>query len=402
MFFNSLLAGYAFDSAETVALWLTVAVVAALVVAGIVIFFAKKEIVGKYAKYATLGFVAYALIVGITMLALQLAKRTSDEYLDDKWLSHDVVGYVIIPLLVLFAVVLAGGIALFVISKFKPDVFKPCAITVGALSAAGLIAAIVTILLYYSNHISEDGYYSEYLNQTALYVSAGVLIALVAVAALVFGRKDKSGFDSRSIALAGVCIAMSFVLSYVKLWEMPQGGSITFVSLLPVMLYAYVYGTKKGVLIGLIYGVMQAMQDPYIIHPAQFILDYPVAFSMVGLAGLFTNVKAIRLPQIRFSIGAVIAASLRFITHVLSGVFAFGADANYYGFDNFWLYSAGYNSFVFVDLALVLVAGIALLSSKAFVRQLESFSLMNKTKSSQSTAERATAEEAAATETADS
>lgn len=380
MFLSSLLAGYAFDSAETVVIWLTVAVVAALVLAGVVFYFTKREIAGKYAKYATLGFVAYALVMGIMMLVLQLAKRTDGGYLDDKWLSHDVVGYVIIPLLVLFAVVLAGGIFLFVIAKCKPLIFKPCAIVVGALSAAGLIAAIVTILLYYSNNISEDGYYSVYLNQTALYLAAGILIVLIAAAALLLGRGDKRGFDSRSIALAGICIAMSFVLSYVKLWEMPQGGSITFVSLLPVMLYAYVYGVKKGVMIGLVYGVMQAMQDPYIIHPAQFILDYPIAFSMVGFAGLLTNVKAIKLPQVRFSVGAVIAACLRFVAHVISGVFAFGADANNYGFDNFWLYSAAYNSFVFVDLALVLVAGVILLSSKAFVKQLESYALAGKNK----------------------
>lgn len=376
MFPTSLLAEYAFDSAESVVVWLTVAVVAALVVAGAILFFVKKEIVGKYAKYATLSFVAYALIVGITMLVLQLAKRTNGEYLEDKYLNQDVVGYVIIPLLVLFAVVLAGGIALFVISKFKPDIFKICAIAVGSLSGAGLIAAIVTIFLYYSAHISEDGYYSEYMNQTALYVCAGALIVLAVGGALILGRKDKNGFDSRSIALAGICIAMSFVLSYVKLWEMPQGGSITFVSLLPVMLYAYVYGVKKGVLIGLIYGIMQAMQDPFNIHPAQFILDYPIAFTMIGFTGIFANLKAIKLPQIRFALGAIIAATLRFIVHVLSGVFAFGADAHNYGFDNFWLYSAGYNSFVFVDLALVLVAAVVLLSSKAFVRQLESFSLV--------------------------
>lgn len=391
MFFNSLLAEYAFDSAETIALWLTVALVAALVVVGIITFFAKKEIFGKYVKNATLGFVAYALVLGIIMLVLQLAKRTNSEYLDDKWLNHDVVGYVIIPLLVLFAVVLAGGIVLFLISKFKPAVFKPIAIAVGILSAAGLIAAIVTILLYYSDHISDDGYYSEYLNQTALYVSAGILIVLAVCSALILGRKDKNGFDSRCISLAGICIAMSFVLSYIKLWEMPQGGSITFVSLLPVMIFAYVYGAKKGFLIGLIYGIMQAMQDPYIIHPAQFILDYPVAFAMIGFAGAFTNVKAIKLPQIKFSIGAIIAAIMRFIAHVLSGVFAFGADANYYGFDNFWLYSAGYNSFVFVDILLVVVVGVILFSSKNFNNTLRSF---NKEKQSEGTQTGETVEEA--------
>lgn len=378
MFFNSLLAGYAFDSAEIVVLWLTVAIVAALVLAGIVIFFAKRELTAKYAKYAALGFVAYALVMGIIMLSLQLSKRMSGEYLDDKWINGDVIGYVFVPLLILFGVLLASGIALFVISKFKPSAFKPVAIVTGALSAAALIIAIVTIALYYSAHIADDGYYSEYLNQTGLYVSAAALVVIAVAAALVLGRGDKNGFDSHSIALAGICIAMSFVLSYVKLWEMPQGGSITLVSLLPVMLYAYVYGTKKGVLIGLIYGVMQAMQDPYIVHPAQFLLDYPIAFAMVGFAGVFANVKAIKLPQVRFALGAIIAGALRFVSHVFSGVFAFGAWGIDEGYTNLWLYSTAYNSFVFVDLAIVIVVGVLVLSSKAFVKQLDGYSLANK------------------------
>ena len=173
--------------------------------------------------------------------------------------------------------------------------------------------------------------------------------------------------------MAGVCIAMSFALSYIQLWKMPQGGSITLVSLLPLMIFAYLYGPKKGVLAGCIYGVLQAMQDPYIIHPAQFALDYPVAFAVIGFAGVFAGMDAIKLPQVRFFLGGVVAGILRFICHVLSGVFAFEAFAEG---TNAWAYSLAYNSFVFVDLALVLVAGVLVFSSKAFVKQSEKYLLL--------------------------
>ena len=374
MLVNSLLATYAFDTAETVILWLTVGVLAALIVAGIAIYFAKRNLAGAYAKYAVLGFVGYALIAGITMLALQLAKRTNPAYLEDKWLNADVVNYVLVPLLVLFAFALICGVALFVISQKKPNLFKPLAITFGALCGAGIIAAGVTIGIYFTSHIIDDGYYSDYTNQLALYLSAGALIVLLVAGALILGRKDKKPLDSRSISLAGICIAMSFVLSYVKVWDMPFGGSITLVSLFPVMLYAYTYGTKKGLLIGLIYGLMQAMQDPYIIHPAQFLLDYPIAFAFVAFAGAFKNIKALKFPQVKFLLGALVTGSLRFVAHLLSGVFAFGANAAAEGFDNFWLYSATYNSYVFVDIALVAAAGVLVLSSKALIKQLESYS----------------------------
>ena len=375
---SSLLASYAFDSAEKVVLWLTVGIAAALLVVGIVLYFAKRNIAGKAIKYLFLGFVFYALVMGVIMLVLQLVKRTSGDYLEDKWLNADVVTYVIIPLLVTFAVLLISASTLVVVNLKKPSVFKIVAIVAGVLSLLAIIAASVTIGLYYSNHIVGDGYYDSedsHLNQTALYVSAAALVVAAIVAAILLDRKNETKLDSRCIALAGITVAMSFVLSYVKLWEMPQGGSITLVSLLPIMIFAYIYGPKKGVFVGFIYGIMQAMQDPYIIHPAQFFLDYPIAFAMVGFAGVFKNIAALdKLPQVKFVLGAIVASALRFFAHVLSGVFAFGAYAIDAGQSNFWAYSLAYNSFVFVDIALVIVAGAIVLSSKAFVRQIDRYS----------------------------
>ncbi len=374
MFQFSLLTSYAYDVLEPVAKWLTVAVLAAMIIAGIILYFAKREVFGKYLKYGVFSFFAYALVLGILMLILQLIKRTDPNYLEDKWLNADVISYVLVPLLVLFAFVLLGGIILFVISKMKPETLKPFGIAYGVLFGAGAIAAAVTIGLYFGKHISDDGYYSEFTDEIALYVSAGVLAAVTVTAALLLGLKDKKKFDSRAITLAGICIAMSFGLSYVKLFDMPFGGSITLVSLFPVMLYSYIYGTKKGILIGFIYGLMQAMQDPYIIHPAQFVLDYPLAFSFVAFAGTFKNLNALRFPQLKFALGALLTGTLRFSAHVLSGVFAFGANAAAEGFENFWIYSTGYNSYVFIDIALVIAAGVLVLSSKAFLKQTESYS----------------------------
>ncbi len=375
MSFNSLLASSLFDDAEPVVIWLTVGVVCAIVLTGVILFFAKRDIFAKYVKFALWGFLFYALAIGIFMLVANIVKHTDSDYLADKWINADMITYVLVPLVVAMCVILLSGGVVFVTSsgilKSKPDakVFKITCIVLGALCAVAVIAAGVTIAIYYSNHIADDGYYSEYLEQTPLYICAAVLVAALIASAFVLGRKDKSEFDSRCVALAGICIALSFALSYVRLWEMPQGGSITLASLLPVMLFAYVYGPKKGILVGVIYGVLQALQDPYIVHPAQFLLDYPVAFAMVGLSGVFASVgKLDKLPQVKFVLGAILAGVLRFISHVLSGVFAFGAYASAVDM-NFWAYSAAYNSFVFVDLIMVIIAGALLFSSKAFVKQ---------------------------------
>lgn len=376
---STLLATYAFDSAESVVLWLTVGVVAALVITGFILFFTmEREIAFKAIKFMIWELAFYALIIGIMMLVMQLVKRTSEGYLTDNYLNSDVISYVLVPLLVLFGVMLSGAIALISVNLKKPSASKLAGIIIGAVVLCAFIAAAVTIGIYYTNHIVGDGYYDSdetTVNQTALYVSAVVLVVAAIAAAFLLDRKNKTPFDSRCIALAGITIAISFVLSYVKLWEMPQGGSITFVSLLPIMLFAYIYGPKKGLLIGFIYGIMQAMQDTYIIHPAQFLLDYPIAFAMVGFAGVFKNIIAFdKLPQIKFVLGAILAGALRFVAHVLSGVFAFGAYAIDAGQNNFWAYSLAYNSFVFVDIALVVVAGAIIFSSKAFVRQIDKYS----------------------------
>lgn len=150
---------------------------------------------------------------------------------------------------------------------------------------------------------------------------------------------------------------------------MPQGGSLTLASFLPLLLYAYMFGVRKGVMAGAVYGVLQAVQNPWLIHPAQFILDYPVAFAAIGLGGIFTKIKKLdKLPQIQFALGAVIAAILRFTAHVLSGVFAF---SEYSTLDNVWIYSLGYNAFVFADIAVTIAAGVIILSVKPFFTQIK-------------------------------
>ena len=267
MSFNLLSADYAFDAAEPVALWLTVGIVAALIVAGAAIFFARKTAFRPYIRFASIGFVFYALILGMVMLALNIAKHADEEYLAENYISEDVIYFVLVPLFALFALALIAGIVLFAVSLFgakKP--FKVLTVVFGVLIAAGVVAVGVLIAVYYFRNIAEDGYYNSdtaAVNQIALYVGAAAMVALAVAGALFFGRKDKSGFDSRCIALAGVCIAMSFALSYIKLWEMPQGGSVTFVSLLPLMIFAYIYGVRKGVAAGFVYGILQAVQDPY-------------------------------------------------------------------------------------------------------------------------------------------
>lgn len=365
---------YPIDSVQPVLKWVTIGLVVIALVAGIVCYFAKRELFPRYCKYGLIALSIYAVLACITLLGLDIQKHYSESYAEENWLELQAIQTrLLLPLGILIALLLVSGLALLLVFRCTPRLKKPVLVVCGVLCGLALIAAIALMLSYYLEYIQDGGYYDSEeakVYDIPLYVSAVVLILLALAFAFGFGRKEKNDFSSKSISYAAICIAMSFVLSYAKLWEMPQGGSVTFASLLPLMLYSYIFGVKKGIFAGFIYGILQAVQDPWLIHPAQFLLDYPIAFSFIGLAGMFRNLPfAERMPQLSFTLGAIVAVCFRFLSHLLSGVFAFEIYAIEEG-QNAWIYSLAYNSFTFVDLLIVLVAGVLVLSSKSLVRQM--------------------------------
>ena len=172
-------------------------------------------------------------------------------------------------------------------------------------------------------------------------VGGWILVAVLLVGGLVvyrqFKSESKTVWSTRILALGAVCMALSNVLSMIKLFDMPQGGSVTPASMLPLMLFAYVYGVGPGMTVGAVYGVMQFMIEPYFLSVPQMLLDYPIAFAMVGLAGLFSKNENRALG---LSLGVVLGSLGRFVAAVLSGVVFF---AEYAGDQNPWVYSIGYN-----------------------------------------------------------
>lgn len=371
MYLYSLLSTvYAVEKFAPIAKWLTVGVLALALLCGATVFFVKRTAFASVCKILVFGIFAYLLVLAILFFALDIAKNYSDSYAEENWLDKRLLTrFILIPLIVLSSVALCALTAFALTAKFAPNKKKLVAIIGGTICAVMLIAALVCLALYYNKKIANDGYYnsdSATVKQFALYLSAIVTVAVMV--ALSFTDRQPLRFDSRSLAYAGICVAMSYALSYIKLWDMPAGGSVTLVSLFPIMLYAYIFGTKKGGFVGFVYGTLQALQDPWIIHPAQFLLDYPIAFSAVGLAGLLRNFRPLKsAPQIKFAIGAIIAGVMRYICHTLSGALAFEAYAEG---QNVWTFSLAYNAYVFIDAALVIAVGLVVLSSKAFVKTL--------------------------------
>ena len=375
MFFNLLTSPYLYDVVEPIAKWVSVGFVLALVLSWFITFLVKREIHGKVAKNNLLALFFYALVMGIFLLTLEIIKKYDSNYLENNYVNGDIVGLVFLPVLITLVVALVGGITAFIMARKKSSAVKPTIIITSIICGLGLFATLITIAIYYSKNIVGDGYYTgEYgkLNSVALYVGAGLLIATLVGLSFIVGKNNKKPFDTKTVATAGIYIAISFVLSYVKFeaaWL--QGGSITLVSFLPICLFSFCYGMKKGLIVGLIYGLLQAVQDPWLIHPAQFLLDYPIAFSTIAFSGLLTDLKVLNNHNtLKFCLGVGITGVFRYIAHTLSGVFAFGAYAVGDGASNFLVYSLVYNSYVFIDIALVIIASIVIMSSKAFCKEL--------------------------------
>ena len=85
----------------------------------------------------------------------------------------------------------------------------------------------------------------------------------------------------RKLVFSAMGIALAMVTSYIKVWEMPMGGSVTLLSMLFICLIGYWYGPRAGILTGLSYSILQFLQEPYILTPLQVCLDYFFAFSRV-------------------------------------------------------------------------------------------------------------------------
>ncbi len=116
------------------------------------------------------------------------------------------------------------------------------------------------------------------------WIAMGVVAALSVIVLAVGGSKKK--WTAKMIAFGALSIALSFVLSCVRLYRMPTGGSVTPGSMLPLMLFSVSFGVGPGLLAGLAYGLLQYLQGGWWLNVWQFLLDYLLAFACLGLAGI--------------------------------------------------------------------------------------------------------------------
>lgn len=169
--------------------------------------------------------------------------------------------------------------------------------------------------------------------------------------------------DRRRIRISieiALTIALATVLSMFTVLKMPYGGSVSL-GMLPLIVIALRRGLGPGLAAGALYGVVDLMIDPYIVHWVQPILDYPVAYAMVGLAGIVRAPLARAMDSgaalsagVIMAGGVAIAAIGRYAAHFVSGMVFFSEHAP--EGQAVWLYSALYNLYVPASAAASLAA----------------------------------------------
>lgn len=153
------------------------------------------------------------------------------------------------------------------------------------------------------------------------YVSVGIVV-LCAVGILMMASIGKSKTQTRELVFAASCVALSFVLSFIKVKVGAEGGSVTLASFVPIFIYSYVFGVRKGFLVGTIYGLMQIIEGGvYFVNVIQLLGDYVLAFSSVALASVFKKVSSNKKWGIYA--GVVLVIFTRFLMHTIAGIYYF-------------------------------------------------------------------------------
>lgn len=167
-------------------------------------------------------------------------------------------------------------------------------------------------------------------------------------------------------------VALATVLSFIRVFKLPWGGSITLLSMLPIVLFSIRRGVQSGMVVSFVYALVQFFQGVLdglfgwgltpVMLIACILLDYVLAFFVLGLAGLF------RKNGIAGWIGGIaLAVGLRFVCHFLSGVVIWGSFGELWsGFstDNTWLYSFLYNGcYMLPEMLFTIIGAVALLST---------------------------------------
>ena len=146
------------------------------------------------------------------------------------------------------------------------------------------------------------------------------LFTLLAVLIFILGylQMRRIHFTTSMLINVALMLALTIVLHQLRIFHMPQGGSVTLGAMVPLLFLTSRYGAGIGCLAGFLYGMINLMQDAFILHPVQVLFDYPLPYMALAVAATVPG---------RYYTGAVLAFAARFLCHYISGIVFFGSYA---------------------------------------------------------------------------
>ena len=188
---------------------------------------------------------------------------------------------------------------------------------------------------------------------------------------------------TRILTESAIMIALATVLSMFKIWEAPYGGSVTILSMAPIIILSLRRGVKVGLFAGFAHSLIQLLLGlnnvAYIPTPAGVVIciltDYILPFTLLGLGGIFRNVKFTKNQTtnlvVAAALGALLVTVLRYVSHIISGaVIWYELDLVWYADDPTyivhkygpWMFSAIYNGGYMLPEILATVVGTPILT----------------------------------------
>jgi len=182
-------------------------------------------------------------------------------------------------------------------------------------------------------------------------------------------KTSASSAKVRKITECAIMIALASVLSMLKIYEAPLGGSVTLFSMVPIILIGIRHGPIWGLSTGFIYSVIQLILGlgnvSYVPTVTGIVLcvlfDYIVAFTLLGLGGLFDKLTA--KPLVNMIAGILFVCILRYISHLISGAVVWYEITKLGGWNDYvqtvgmWTYSVVYNlQYMLPETIITLIA----------------------------------------------
>lgn len=175
---------------------------------------------------------------------------------------------------------------------------------------------------------------------------------------------------TKLIVEGAAMVALATVLSFIRIIKMPWGGSVTLLSMLPIVIFSIKNGVKNGLVVSFVFSLVQLFQGildglfGWGLTPVSLVacifIDYILAYTVIGLAGIFAE-KELWIQ------GTVIALLLRLLMHFISGVLIWGSYGELWGgfsTESTVLYSLLYNgAYMVPEIVFTVIGAVALLKT---------------------------------------